>query len=143
MLAAAAPPQHRFLSFAEAREVLDAFGRTEDATGWDAWIKAQDREVRARIERGVEDSISNLILYGTSFTSLPRLESVEAASSAGGLVETARARVRAMAAALARPGANERLRFVREYLLHRGIETKSIEDRKSTRLNSSHPSISY
>ena len=125
---AAAQPAPRFLSFDEARETLAAFGRTEDAGTWDAWVRTQDREVRARIERGVEDSISNLILYGTSFTQLPRIESPEAAlTAAGDLVEAARARLRAAAAAMARPEANERLRFAREYLTRRGILPKDVE----------------
>ena len=125
---AAAPPAPRFLSFDEARETLTAFGRTEDAGTWDAWVRTQDREVRARIERGVEDSIGNLILYGTSFTGLPRLESPEAAvTSAGALGEPARTRVRAAAAAMARPEANERLRFAREYLARHGVLPKDVE----------------
>jgi len=125
---AAVQPGPRFLSFDEARETLTAFGRTEDASAWDAWVRAQDGEVRARVERGVEDSISNLILYGTSFTGLPRLESPEAAvTSAGEVVEGARARVRAAAAAMARPEANERLRFAREYLARHGILPKDVE----------------
>jgi len=116
------------LSFAEAQEVLTAFSRTEDASAWDAWVRTQDREVRARVERGVEDSISNLILYGTSFTELARVGSAEAAAtSAGELVEAARARVRAAAAALAHPGANERLRFARDCVLQRGVQPKEME----------------
>src|ERR1017187_7241520 len=125
---AAAPPAPRFLSFDEAREVLTAFGRTEDAGNWDIWVRTQNREVRARVERGVEDSIGNLILYGTSFTGLPRLESPEAAvTSAGALGEPARTRVRAAAAAMARPEANERLRFAREYLARHGVLPKDVE----------------
>ena len=127
-IAGAARPEVRFMSFAEAQEALTAFGRTEDASAWDAWVRTQDREVRARIERGVEDSISNLILRGTSFTALARVESAEAATtSAGELVEAARARVRAAAAALARPGANERLLFAREFLARRGVQPKETE----------------
>jgi predicted TPR repeat methyltransferase len=127
-IAAAAPPEPRFLSFSEAQEVLTAFNRTEDAAAWDAWVRTQDREVRARIERGVEDSISNLVIYGTSFTRLPRLDSPEAAvTPAGELVETARARVRVAAAALTRTKANERLQFAREYLARHGVEAKSTE----------------
>ena len=81
------------MRFAEAQEAMTAFNRTEDASAFDAWVRAEDREVRARIERGVEDSISNLILYGTSFTGLARAESAEAAAtSAGELVDLARAR---------------------------------------------------
>jgi hypothetical protein len=128
VIAAAAPPELRFLSFAEAREILTVFGRTEDASAWDAWVRTQDREVRARIERGVEDSISNLILYGASFTGLPRLESPEAAvNSDGELVEAARARVRLAAAALARPPSNERLRFASEYLTRRSVRARDME----------------
>jgi len=127
---AVAPAQHqaRYLSFAEAQETLAAFGRTDDAAAWDAWVRSQDREVRARIERGVEDSTSNLVLYGTSFTTLPRLDAPEASvNSAGELVEAARARVRAAAAAMARPEANERLRFAHEYLARRGVLPKDVE----------------
>lgn len=135
VIAAAAPPEPRFLSFDEAREILTAFSRTEDASSWDVWVRTQDHEVRARIERGVEDSISNLILYGTSFTALPRLESPEAAvTSAGELVEAARARLRVAAAALARPVANERLRFAREYLASHGVEPKNMEAFLATNL---------
>jgi len=127
-IAVAAPQDVRFLSFAEVQEVLTAFGRTEDAAAWDAWVRKQDREVRGRIERGVEDSISNLVLYGTSFTKLPRLESPEgAANPAGEMVEAALARVRAAASALARPAENERLRFARDFLVGRGVRSGEFE----------------
>jgi hypothetical protein len=118
----------RFLRFAEVQEILTAFDRTEDAAQWDSWVRSEDRDVRARIERGVEDSISNLILYGTSFTRLPRVESAESAvTPTGELVEAARARVRAAAAVLARPVANERLRFAREFLLRRHVRPGDME----------------
>jgi hypothetical protein len=127
-IAAAAASDSRFLSFDEVREILTAFGRTEDAAAWDVWVRTQDREVRERIERGLEDSISNLILYGTSFTSLPRLEAPEAAvTSAGELVELARVRARVATEALVRPGANERLRFARESLARSGVQRKDME----------------
>jgi hypothetical protein len=129
-LAAAAQPAPRFLTFDEVREVLAAFDRTEDAPAWNAWIRTQDREVRARIQRGAEDSISNLILYGTTFTALPRLESPESAIAAGGtLSEAARARIHAAAAAFAKPGANERLRFAHDFLAQRGVQPTEVEAR--------------
>jgi hypothetical protein len=115
------------MSFAEAQEVLTAFNRTEDASAWDAWVRTQDREVRARIDRGVEDSISNLILRGTSFTALPCVESAEAATTSGELVEGARTRVRAAVAALAHPAANERLLFARDFLSRRGVQPNEME----------------
>jgi hypothetical protein len=122
VLALTAAQPVRFLGFSEVRDTLAAFGRTDDAQAWDAWVRKEDREVRARIDRGVEDSISNLILYGTSFTRLRRLESPEAAvNAAGELVGPARERVLAAAAALARPSTNERLQFARDFLLRHGV----------------------
>src|SRR5215472_16559543 len=95
---------------------------------WDTWIRARDGEVRGRIDRGIEDSISNLILYGTSFTSLPRVESVErAASESGELTRAATARIQALALALPSPGKNERLRFVRDFLARQKIAKNSGE----------------
>jgi hypothetical protein len=127
-LGAGTPREVRFLSFAEVQEVLTAFHRTEDAPAWNAWVGAQDRDVRARIDRGVEDSISNLILYGTSFTALARVESAEsAATPAGELIAPARARVHAAAAALAHPGGNERLRFAHDFLSRRGVQPAEME----------------
>ena len=127
-LATSAPPQTRFLSYTEAQEILAAFGRTEEPSAWDQWVRTEDREMRRRVDRGFEDSISNLILYGISFTRLPRLESADAAVTATGeLVEAARARVRAFAAALAHPQANERLRFAREYLSRQGVQPRGVE----------------
>src|ERR1022692_3130457 len=80
-----------------------------------------------RVDRGVEDSIGNLILYGTSFTGLPPLAIESAVTSAGGLTEAARARVRALAAAAAGPETNERLPFAREFLARRGVPQKDLE----------------
>lgn len=127
-IAAAPASAPRYLTFSEARGVLAAFDRSDDAAAWDSWVRKQDREVRTRIERGVEDSISNLILYGTSFTRLPRLDSAEVAvDSAGELTGPARARVHDAAVALARPEMNERLRFAREFLSRRGVKAAEME----------------
>jgi SAM-dependent methyltransferase len=126
---AAAPRDVQFLSFDAAQETLTAFSRTEDAHAWDTWVRTENRDVRARIDRGVEDSISNLILYGTSFTALPRAESAETAT-----VASARARVHAMAAALAHPGTNERLLFARDFLLKHGVAAKDTEATLSANL---------
>jgi SAM-dependent methyltransferase len=125
----AAAQEPRFLSFSEARETLSAFGRTDDAAAWDTWVRAQDREVRARIDRGVEDSVSNLILYGTSFTPLPPLESANALSPEGALTDTARARLRAALTAMDRPDAGERLRFARELLARHAVRTREEGER--------------
>jgi hypothetical protein len=78
------------------------------------------------VDQGVEDSISNLILYGASYANLPRLEGVQsAASETGELTASARARVHALTAALPSGARNERLRFVYEFLARKGIPRES------------------
>jgi hypothetical protein len=125
----------RFLRFEEAVETLKLFadaGLTtvdvRDSDGWNNWVRRRDAEVRARVDQGVEDSVSNLILYGASYTILPRVESAEsAASETGELTAAARVRVHALAAALANGTRNERLRFVSEFLARKGIARESVE----------------
>lgn len=125
----------RYLRFDEVQETLRLHADSgipgseiADSAAWDAWIRARDAEVRSRIDRGVEDSISNLILYGTSFTSLPRVEGVErAASESGELTPVAIARIHALAVALPSSDKNERVRFVRDFLAHQKIAKNSEE----------------
>jgi hypothetical protein len=119
----------RYLRFAEVVETLRMFADSgmpgsdvTDSDAWDHWIRGQDVEVRARIDRGVEDSISNLILYGTSYTNLPRMESAESAVVQGGTVsEAASARVQALVVAVGAAIPNERVRIVRDFLRRKGI----------------------
>jgi hypothetical protein len=125
----------RFLRLEEAAETLKLFADAglstsdiKDSPGWNEWVRTHDAEVRARIDGGLEDSISNLILYGASYTNLARLESAEsAASETGELTLVARARVHALAAALPNATRNERLRFVREFLARKGVAREFVE----------------
>jgi len=125
----------RFLKFEEVEETLQLFAGSglpgseiADPEAWERWIRSQDQQVRARIDRGVEDSISNLILYGISYTNLPRLESTEKAlTESGGLTAEARARVKAPIAALEAVSRSERVQFVRQFLTRKGIASHRIE----------------
>jgi len=100
----------------------------KESEQWDTWIRARDREVRGRIDRGIEDSISNLILYGTSFTSLARVDSVESAATESGELRPATiARIHALALALASGAKSERLSFARDFLARKGTRTNSEE----------------
>ena len=124
----------RYLRFDEVQETLrlnaDSGIRGSEiveSVAWDAWIRARDAEVRGRIDRGIEDSISNLILYGTSFTSLPRVESVEHAAESGELTPDAIARAHALSVSLRSATKNERVRFVRDFLAREKIPKNSEE----------------
>src|SRR6266567_2720718 len=125
----------RYIRYSDIADVIAAFQSSNepvpdihDSGAWDRWVRQLDNEVRARVSKGTEDSISNLILFGTSFTSLPRLNSVEeAVDSSDRLTPSARARIDAFAAALQNPS-TERIRFASNFLKHNGapqsIETK-------------------
>src|SRR5256714_5342675 len=125
----------RYLRFSEVESTLRQFADSglpgRDISGeaaWNRWVRERDAEVRARIARGTEDSISNLVLHGTSFTNLPRMEGPEAALSANGeLTSTARARIHALALAISGGSNKERLLFVREFLNRTGIAADSVE----------------
>ena len=125
----------RYLRFDEVHETLQLNADSglpgseiQDSAAWDAWIRARDAEVRGRIDRGIEDSISNLILYGTSYTSLPRVESVElAASESGELTKAVIARIHALAMTLSSHISNERVSFVRQFLARKRIAKDSVE----------------
>lgn len=122
-------PSVRYLSYAEVCDTIELFAGSglpgseiTTPSAWDVWIRKQDRQVRERIDRGVEDSISNLILYGTSYTSLPRLPASDSSITATGeLSEDTRARVHAMATALQSASHVERVEFARQFLLRKGI----------------------
>src|SRR5215831_7830884 len=68
------------LSFATAKPVLEALAselppqlREPNEGKWKIWAQQEDNVVRARLEQGVLDSMINLLLFGTSFTTQPRV----------------------------------------------------------------------
>ena len=126
----------RYLRYSEVQDTIPLFAGsglpgTEIAapSTWDEWIRQQDKQVRERIDRGVEDSISNLILYGTSYTNLPRLNAAETSiTPSGELSAEAGARVRALTAALHSTSRAERVHFARQFLTRKGIASDQLEN---------------
>lgn len=92
-------------------------------SAWSAWVSRHNTTIRARLERGDEDSIINLWLFGTSFTALPRATARDLAR----LGEPAIAaiidrRLEDLLAGIAAPGTNERLQFARRVVERAGID---------------------
>jgi hypothetical protein len=97
------------------------------------WLSRRDAEIRGRVERGDEDSLVNLMLFGTSFTSLPR--AVNDSSRLGGPDRAAaivRGRIDDLVRALASPS-DERLQFARDVIVRRGIDPATGEGRDQAR----------
>ncbi len=134
------------ISYSEAKPIIERLAASlppelaarpasELESMWADWVSRRDREIRARLERGDEDSIVNFLLFGTTFTQLPR--ALTDSSRVGGpqrAVEIVRGRTDDLIAGIASPGSNERLRLVREVVARRGIDPASASGREQARI---------
>lgn len=133
-----------FIPYADARPIFDAvradflppdlrdLAPAEREARWPAWIVRHDAAIRARVAEGDADSIVHLLLFGTSFTTAPRASERDLAALVARPDEALRAlrrRIDDFAAALAAPGANERLRFARAVVERQGIDPATAEGR--------------
>ena len=122
----------------DARETIEAFrmGGPREMAGkrgadltraWTTWATARNAAIRARLERGDEDSLVNFWMYGTSFTTRPRATARDLAAIGGRdrALMLLEGRLDDLVAALAAPGANERLRFARQVLERRHIDAST------------------
>jgi hypothetical protein len=143
----------RFVRFSEARPTLaelagrlppglDTLPPAQMETAWPRWIERRDREIRARLEQGDEDTIVNWTLFGTTFTSKPRavLGAVESGTADDRelvlrrTIELISARVDDLLDALAAPGSDERRLFARAFLQRRGLRFATAADRDAARM---------
>ncbi|HLK20793.1 MAG TPA: hypothetical protein VKT81_17695 [Bryobacteraceae bacterium] len=120
---AASPNPVRFLRSTDVPSLALIFaGSSEkppdlsEPSDWDTWIRERDAVIRGRIDHGIEDSLSELILFGTSFPAPPKLAAAsDAVNAAGDLTASARARRDAFVKALDDID-SERFRMVIEFL---------------------------
>ena len=113
--------------FATAKPVLEALAselppqlREPNEGKWKAWAQHEDNFVRARLEQGALDSMINLLLFGTSFTTQPRVITMRDFED-----PVVQARVTDLLEALRNPGNNERIIFLRNLLRSRGVDPDS------------------
>jgi hypothetical protein len=136
----------RFITYSEARPILErllpelaaihaARPASERDAAWHDWASRRDADIRARLERGDEDSLINLLLFGTSYTKQPR--ALNDSSLLGGVDRAAdlvRRRIDDLVSGIVDPGDNERLQFGRELIRRRGIDPAAASGREQTRL---------
>jgi hypothetical protein len=110
-------------SLAAAGEKLPEFSKPAD---WDFWIYGRETQLRGQAERGIEDSISALILFGNSFTASPKIANAqEAVNAAGGLTPAVLARVDAFIQALDERD-DERFQTILEFLRRRRVTAEEL-----------------
>ena len=135
----AANPQ--FLSFDQAEPVLRARAANlpADLKGpgaltadkWALWTRKEDADIRARLDRGEEDTLTNLLRFGVTFTKEYRMDDqylVKFGQSS--LVNSfAENRANDLIRAMAAGGANEGIAHLRAFLEKKGFSFKTPEER--------------
>ena len=132
------------MTFEQAAPVLQALpsnlpaalrGRStqEMARLWPSWVEQHDRDVRARLDRGDEDSLVNFWLYGTSFTAQPPAVARASPLSAASLDVIINDRLEDLLDRVTRPGDNERLQFARRMLAARNADPTDAPGRERAR----------
>jgi hypothetical protein len=150
----AAPPvaPARFVRIREARSILteltgklpaelNTLTPAQVERAWPGWIERHDREIRARLAQGDEDTIVNWLLFGTSFTSRPRavLGAVDAGTTSDRelvlrrTIELISSRLDDLLHALAAPGTDERRLFARALLERKGFRFATTADTEAVR----------
>jgi hypothetical protein len=135
----------RPMTLADARPVLAVLGDrvppglrdwagAEGDARWSAWMKQHDAGIRVRIARGDEDSLVNLMLYGTRFTRWPRAtpDGIAASVAHVPLAEVMDGRLADLATAIESPGGDERLQYARRVVERQGIAVGA-SSREATR----------
>ncbi len=139
-------PRISYLSFQEAKPLLEAMktdlppdllnlNDKDLESRWPIWAKKSDAEIRGRLEQGDEDSIVNLLLFGTSFTKEPRMTESQMNQLAHDQSQDAvkvyqtvlQHRLNDFASVLASRQSNERMSFAKSQLIKKlgiGVETE-------------------
>jgi hypothetical protein len=131
----------RFITYAEAKPILErlaperaaAYAATAESgrdAAWREWLVRRNDETRARLQQGDEDSLVNLLLFGTSFTRLPRVLNDSPTVGGSRRAEIVRGRIEDLIDGLVSPGTNERLQFAREIVERRGIDPATAAGRE-------------
>ena len=138
-------PARRSLTYEDARAVVDLLNAKlpptlarETATGraaaWPAWLDEHRTRQQERLDRGDEDSLVNLWLFGTSFTRLPPARPRDVpGDDTRALGEIADQRLDDLFAASRRSPNDERLGFVLETLRRRGMDLDTRPGRDAAR----------
>jgi SAM-dependent methyltransferase len=120
--------EHRpIVSFGTAKPVLEANAaelppelKEPNEGKWKSWARHEDNVVRTRLEQGALDSMINLLLFGTSFTTQPRVITMNDFGD-----PVVQGRVTDLVKALRNPGNNERIIFLRNLLRSRGVDPEN------------------
>jgi hypothetical protein len=132
-------PKTEFISLDAAQPILQGFAdalpaelsKAPDLKAWSAWVQGQDTQIRKRLELGEEDTLTNLLRFGVTYTSEYQIDREYLAKYGQSTLVNAFAENRAndLVRALASPTANEGMLEMRAFLIKRGFSFKTPQDR--------------
>ncbi len=140
---AALTPQ--FVSFSAAQPVLEAYMSSLpavlkpsgqlSATAWDKWVRQQDQEIRVRVQQGEENTLTNLLRLGITYTHEPIIDYVFLAQygKSNYVDSLANRRADDLVRALAAPHLSEGMQEMRALLEKEGYSLKTPQDRKKVK----------
>jgi hypothetical protein len=131
-------------SFPDAKPILDQLRESlpddlsrrtpaEIESMWADWVARRGSGIRDRLVRGEEDTIVNFLLFGTSFTRLPRVVGSGTQIRGGGRDEVVNGRIEDLVSAVAAPGESDRLRFALSVFERHGIDPATAAGREQVR----------
>ena len=144
--AALADAARRYIPLADARPFMETLrghlpgelrGQNDAAleSVWPDWVASRDAAIRARVQRGDEDSLVFFWYFGTSFTNLPPVTARNAPGLGGpeAAERMLQQRLDRLLDALSVPGADERVQFARSVVERRGISPSTPAGRAEAR----------
>ena len=105
------------------------------AAAWDMWVRRDDREVRSRLERGEEDTLTNLLRLGVTYTKQQRISfpDLERLGKDKYIDSVANRRVDDLVRALSAAKASQGMRDMRRFLEKQGFNLRTPEGQKKVK----------
>jgi hypothetical protein len=143
-------PKKEFISYEAAKPVVAAFAdslpadlkpaNSLDAAKWSAWVRKADREVRDRLNKGEEDTLTNLLRFGVTFTKEYRIDDDYLARyGSSSLVDSfAEHRANDLIRVLSKPdtwtpNSSEGMERMQAFLAKKGFSLKTPDERKGVK----------
>ncbi len=140
---AAQTPQ--FVPYSAAQPVLNAYlsslpaelkpNGQPTAAAWEKWVRDQDKEIRVRIEQGEENTLTNLLRLGVTYTQEPEItyERLAEFGSSSYVNTLADRRANDLVRALAAPHLSPGMMEMRALLEKRGYSLKTPADQQKVK----------
>lgn len=134
-----------FVPFASAQPVLSAMhdslppelkgSGSVTAAQWDKWVRSRDRDIRSRLTGGEEDTLTNLLRLGVTYTSQERISfaDLERYGKDRGIDAVADKRADDLIRALAASHPNEGMLEMRAFLEKHGFSLATPDGQKKTK----------